>query len=787
MPQVPRPLSPVLSLLAPTVKSLTLSAGLQVAVGQGGEGDPMAPRTPTTPLKVRDPTRTYQELLDVYSLHEFIIRRGATLSNTPEFASFQRSFADSWPAIQAIVRGLEALLTDFEIPLAYIDGKKVASLAVVTKKPTSDQLMDCIANRAEVTEMISDPYRSIRALKAIVKMQSVVRMFLQRVRYLRKRYRTVCCRIIQRSWRGYFQLGLTRAVLRARAAEALARWQKLQDYFVESWTALCASPRMAIHLPSLSYPDRVMRTTSHLDCRQNSQLARLFDLVDPTLHILYITPFPLGAEVLHYYFALLAAAGVADAPTRVHFMHPESSARLNVSMSLSNMVLCSDRLLRRIASYVQGRTAYFVFRDTSKEDFALAMKLALPIVGCEPSLRSTFSTKSGCQRIFEAADVVVPPGESDLYEESCIFHALANAISTYPEYPRWLLKINREVRGRGVAYFDVRSLRCLRGNSQPDYNDLLLELQQFFAQHVQFVGEAIYPTWEVYMLAVAEHGAVLEAVPCEVLGHIMANVFIHPGGEAELQSVQEQLLAVPYVVQALKFPQTLVPHLAVCNAALAVAQALRERRIFGYFSVDFVLHRKAGLPRLWAVDMEIGLTDGASIHNMFKFMCNAGTMDDTGQQPCIAYPGAQPQPRSYIFSGLIHHPYLYTVRHGPFFNLCRHRGISFDLQERVGVLFQLPDTLLRGVFGLLCIGCTLDAAAAHLWAALELVHHQLGESSILPFPREESNLGDVYALCKELNRGRPGVTLAFSTAPAKPQAPRRPIGLGTLPRISGVT
>lgn len=37
-----------------------------------------------------------------------------------------------------------------------------------------------------------------------------------------------------------------------------------------------------------------------------------------------------------------------------------------------------------------------------------------------------------------------------------------------PEYPRWLLKINTEVRGRGVAFFDVNRLPCIRSSVQPN-------------------------------------------------------------------------------------------------------------------------------------------------------------------------------------------------------------------------------------------------------------------------------------------------------------------------------
>lgn len=48
--------------------------------------------------------RGYNELLDEYSLHQFIIRHGRTLEATPEFTSFKRTHTRQWGAILNVVR-----------------------------------------------------------------------------------------------------------------------------------------------------------------------------------------------------------------------------------------------------------------------------------------------------------------------------------------------------------------------------------------------------------------------------------------------------------------------------------------------------------------------------------------------------------------------------------------------------------------------------------------------------------------------------------------------------------
>ena len=44
----------------------------------------------------------YNELLDEYSLHQFIIRKGKTLASTPEFQSFRRTNLANWGNIKRI-------------------------------------------------------------------------------------------------------------------------------------------------------------------------------------------------------------------------------------------------------------------------------------------------------------------------------------------------------------------------------------------------------------------------------------------------------------------------------------------------------------------------------------------------------------------------------------------------------------------------------------------------------------------------------------------------------------
>jgi IQ domain-containing protein H len=93
----------------------------------------------------------YVELMDEFSLHQFVIRKGKALDTTPEFISFKRSYLNQWAGISFMIHLLEKLLTERQVPHAIVNGKSLAKLAASSiKKPSVIQLYDCLSNTEEV-------------------------------------------------------------------------------------------------------------------------------------------------------------------------------------------------------------------------------------------------------------------------------------------------------------------------------------------------------------------------------------------------------------------------------------------------------------------------------------------------------------------------------------------------------------------------------------------------------------------------------------------------------------
>ncbi len=82
-------------------------------------------------------------MLDQYSLHNFIIWKGSTVTNTPEFSSFKRKYDTFWGSVLSCINLLETLARDYQINILVVDGAKCAELAACDGGPTGAERGTC--------------------------------------------------------------------------------------------------------------------------------------------------------------------------------------------------------------------------------------------------------------------------------------------------------------------------------------------------------------------------------------------------------------------------------------------------------------------------------------------------------------------------------------------------------------------------------------------------------------------------------------------------------------------
>ena len=748
-----------------------------------------------------DSSRGYDQLMDELSLHRFYIRNGKRLSGTPEFTSFYRIAVGMWDQIDVIICTLEKICKLCTIPIALIDGKKVAELAELSLSEADFDLVirdlfPCFVDERIRLGLMTSNARDGPEGRAATKIQALFRGVCARRRFLDLRKKDAAVRPIQGFWKSVMlRRRMIRRIMNTRATRE-ETFLELQRKFRRSWGKTQRTRHVLIHVPSFSV-DMSQRThIPHLEVRQNSQLSRLCGLENPLVDILYVSPFPLGPDIENYYHKLLDAGGVKKAGRRYRIIHPENFNKLPGHTSLTNCLLCSPKAMRRIEMFMQGRPAYIVPGTVGVEEMDLAVALGVPLLGGHPEVAQRLALKSYAKEVFRKADintapgVVVPAGSSPAHAREC----LARVIFAHRFSERWLLKIDNESGGRGHAHLAANALKPLAafldelsenmGAGQPPPPEdevvaLLLEMLEKGAEKAVTVLSDLGGGWEGYLERLAARGGVVEPCPNWAIGSPSANVFIAPDGAIEVLSTHEQIFADSYRFIGAAFPQSSVPHAVFQDAALTVARACAEEGLMGHLGVDFLAFRQEGKLKLQAVELNPRMTATQSSFELFRFVTGGGTFNPrsgTYIVPPMADKKGEnagggsvkatldenlvsivSRRRYYVMNDFLAHPGLKVQQYTSFFNRCRLAGVFFDMGSAAGTVFNLLDSFSSGVLGVIAVSHNPVHAFLELAGALDFMVGLVPNSSYLA--SGEDTLSQAHQTMKFLtSRMRPPPT-----------------------------
>jgi len=388
-----------------------------------------------------------------------------------------------WGGVTGIVRALEKMLEEFTVPVAYIDGNRVVTLARdLIGPPSNDELLSCIVNIEQVMHACSNQvsfkltqlqvqhlvklpgarYKGSNAKgNAALRIQSVYRGFIARALLQRVLKQLTSIRIIQQ-WARMLQTWS-----RAKASVALVRstaWKEhceLQNFFQKQWPQLCKGKRVVIHIPSLSRPESQRMSISDFSLRENGQMSRLTWAADPNVDVVYVSPFPLSKDVLQYYAKLLGITGDSDVAQRFKVVHPENFSRFPSHFSLADVLRYSPRCLKRIAHFIRGRDAFMIPSYVGPRDWLLAHRLGVPMLGFSGDFTTAYSSKTGARRLFATSDVAVAPGSCEFETVEALHGCISRFILEHIDATRFIIKIDNEWSGRGLSILDAAELKSV--------------------------------------------------------------------------------------------------------------------------------------------------------------------------------------------------------------------------------------------------------------------------------------------------------------------------------------
>lgn len=708
-----------------------------------------SPEPPT-----ESPPKEYEELMDVHSAHQFLIRKGKTLEATPEFQSYKRKYGHSWSYIAQVIKELEEMLGKFSVPLALIDGTRLVEVAGEPRTPVL--LLTCILNQAEVQPLLDIPsllYAGENGKHlAATAIQSLWRMHKARSAYKQLSKLIAKAKVIQAAVRRFLALKQMRKSVARNFREKLEAWKVLQEKFKAEWPRISTAKRVEVHLNSFSVKEIRRLTMEKCNVRQNLQISRLFALQDSQVDVIYISAVEVATDLVKLYSKVLEVGEVQRAESRFHIITPETGNRLPPHVSVTSALLYSPKALKRIRTLVRNRTAYIVPGVMSKDELEVSLLLNLPILGGDPFKSALYSTKSGSRRIFAAANMPTGPGAYDLYDEQEFFNTLTSLTLGNTDVHTWVFKIDDEFGGRGHAKLEVGRVKLLatlrterRSATEEEQQLLYKRLRRMVETKARIAMPSLYPTWKAFMSEFVRSGGVIEAAPPCAAVHVKSSCVcfcVEPDGQVTLLGAYDKLNGRDCVTSAYFFPQQSLPNVNLKLVTAAIGGALYAQGLIGHAKVDIVSFpnsKESKFPLFWTVDLSLQHTDVAASSLLFNFLMEGDLDPITGAywvEPGALRPlqGSEPrkEPRCFIYVPFFQTPGLSSVQYRTFFYMCKVNGISFNLEERRGTYFLLPDILQSGVIGLMAMGRTVAETVALVSEGLQFVQNQAGIGDTRP-------------------------------------------------------
>jgi pheganomycin biosynthesis PGM1-like protein len=486
---------------------------------------------------------------------------------------------------------------------------------------------------------------------------------------------------------------------KSATADELASYAALQKRFAETFPAILDDPKAArtvLIVPSLTLDQQVMAKVTGAHHYEERMLCLLLLLRLPRTRVIYITSTPVSEAIVDYYLHMLPGIPAQHARRRLTVLSCDDGSRV----PLTRKILERPRLMERIRQAIpDAAIAHMSCFTVTELERRLALRLGLPIYGCDPSL-TYWGTKSGSRRIFKEAGIELPAGFEDLKDAGDLARALSELKQMKPDLRRAVVKINEGFSGEGNAVFDLRGAPT--GSALREWISERLPTMAF---------EATGMDWPLYLHKIRAMGGIVEEfVPGDVKRSPSVQFRVDPRGRLDVVSTHDQVLGGTndQIFLGCRFPADDAYRLDIQERGLQAARLLAQKGALGRFGIDFISVQEGDTWRQVAI--EINLRKGGTTHPflMLHFLTDGGYDAASGQ-----FLTATGDPRCYFATDNLESERYRGLTPPDLIDIAALNGLHFHPATGEGVAFHLIGALSEfGKLGVVCIGKTHERAQA---------------------------------------------------------------------------
>jgi hypothetical protein len=469
----------------------------------------------------------------------------------------------------------------------------------------------------------------------------------QRRRFAQVRIANQAAKRIQSCWAATMTRTATKLELQRIREEDRQLYSRLMDRLVQDWFQAKQLRRVEVHICSLSLANARRERIENYQALQAVQISRIFRLLDAKRDVIFVAPKALHEDVLDYFTKIMQFRGVKNPPGRFQIVVPENMD-LTSHLSLSQGLLCSPKALRRIRKLVSGRQACIIPEVVTHTELKLCSSLQLPLMGAGPQNMALIASKSNAKKLAQLAQVPIGPWAVDIYDEDEFFTSLAGLLVKHPHVRTWLFKIDDERDARGHAYIDLAKMRevtdtlrssvhamvacasvagsmvaestneevhrecagvasARREAEEPaivgaDANEVRHILRRLVPKRVCLCNRGAYPDFAAWMAEASRVGAVIQAVPDNIMSHTSVHLQIDPDGSTTILGSSEAAMCSPFIRAASFYPHTHGSWEVLHEIGLRMGRVLAGKGVLGFASVDVAFFDNPGFDPLRLIE-----------------------------------------------------------------------------------------------------------------------------------------------------------------------------------------